>query len=270
MTVKVAILGCSGRMGRNLIKAAVEHNNIELIGGTVRENSSFIDFDLGELAGIGAIGVKTTADIDDLIAADVFIDFTSIASTLNNLVWCQQQGKALVIGTTGFSKIEEQSIIEAGKSIAVILAPNTSVGVNLLFKLVEITAKAIGDYTDIEILEAHHRFKKDAPSGTAVKIGEVIAETLGRDLTQCAVYGREGMMAERSRETIGFATVRAGDIIGEHTALFADLGERIEITHKASSRMTFALGAMRAATWLAKTDKGFYTMQDVLGLTSFE
>ncbi len=266
MTVKVAILGCSGRMGRNLIKAAVEHENIELIGGSVRPDSSFAHFDLGELAGIGAIGIKTVTDINALIAADVFIDFTSIESTLNNLAWCQQQGKALVIGTTGFNKEQEQFIEQAGNNIAVILAPNTSVGVNLLFKLVEITAKAIGDYTDIEILEAHHRFKKDAPSGTAMKIGEVIAEALDRDLSQCAVYGREGISAERHAETIGFATVRAGDIVGEHTALFADLGERIEITHKASSRMTFALGAMRAATWLANANKGFYTMQDVLGL----
>lgn len=266
MTVKVAILGCSGRMGRNLIKAAVEHENIELIGGSVRPNSSFANFDLGELAGIGAIGLNTTTKIETLTSAEVLIDFTSIESTLSNLKWCQQQGKALVIGTTGFTKEQVKIIEQAGKEIAVILAPNTSVGVNLLFKLVEITAKAIGDYTDIEILEAHHRFKKDAPSGTAVKIGEVIAEALERDLSQCAVYGREGITAERSPETIGFATVRAGDIVGEHTALFADLGERIEITHKASSRMTFALGAMRAASWLANANKGFYSMQDVLGL----
>ncbi len=266
MTVKVAILGCSGRMGRNLIKAAVEHDNIELIGGSVRPNSSFANFDLGELAGIGAIGIKTTTTIESLKSAEVLIDFTSIESTLSNLTWCQQQNKALVIGTTGFTKEQVKTIEQAGEKIAVILAPNTSVGVNLLFKLVEITAKAIGDYTDIEILEAHHRFKKDAPSGTAVKIGEVIAETLNRDLSQCAVYGREGITAERSQETIGFATVRAGDIVGEHTALFADLGERIEITHKASSRMTFALGAMRAASWLANANKGFYSMQDVLGL----
>jgi 4-hydroxy-tetrahydrodipicolinate reductase len=153
-----------------------------------------------------------------------------------------------------------------GADIPVILAPNTSVGVNLMFKLLEITAKAIGDYTDIEIFEAHHRFKKDAPSGTAVKMGQVIAKTLGRDLNKCAVYGREGITQERDPQTIGFATVRAGDIVGEHTAFFADLGERIEITHKASSRMTFALGAMRAAFWLKDADAGFYDMQDVLGL----
>jgi 4-hydroxy-tetrahydrodipicolinate reductase len=266
MKVKVAILGCSGRMGRNLIQASVEHESIELVGGSVRSNSSFIDFDLGELAGIGAIGQKTSTDINALLAADVLIDFTSIESTFDNLAWCQNNNKALVIGTTGFSDKQVEIIMEAGTHIPVILAPNTSVGVNLMFKLLEVTAKAIGDHTDIEIFEAHHRFKKDAPSGTAIKMGQVIAQTLGRDLNKCAVYGREGITEERDSQTIGFATVRAGDIVGEHTAFFADLGERIEITHKASSRMTFALGAMRAAFWLRDADAGFYDMQDVLGL----
>ena len=266
MKVKVAILGCSGRMGRNLIQASVEHESIDLVGGSVRSSSSFVNFDLGELAGIGAIGQKTVIDINELLAADVLIDFTSIEATVDNLAWCQNNNKALVIGTTGFSDEQVATLIEMGADIPVILAPNTSVGVNLMFKLLEITAKAIGDYTDIEIFEAHHRFKKDAPSGTAVKMGQVIAKTLGRDLNKCAVYGREGITQERDPQTIGFATVRAGDIVGEHTAFFADLGERIEITHKASSRMTFALGAMRAAFWLKDADAGFYDMQDVLGL----
>ncbi|MEW6982005.1 4-hydroxy-tetrahydrodipicolinate reductase [Colwelliaceae bacterium 6471] len=266
MTVKVAILGCSGRMGRNLVQAAVEHESITLVGGSVRANSSFVDFDLGELAGIGAIGLKTTCELTDMLSADVLIDFTTIESTLENLNWCQEHNKAIVIGTTGFNDEQVEIIKQAGKNIPVILAPNTSVGVNLLFKLLEITAKAIGDYTDIEIFEAHHRFKKDAPSGTAMKMGQVIAQTLGRDLNQCAVYGREGITEERNKDTIGFATVRAGDIVGEHTAFFADLGERIEITHKASSRMTFALGAMRAAFWLNSANAGYYDMQDVLGL----
>lgn len=266
MKVKVAILGCSGRMGRNLIQAAVEHESVELVGGSVRESSSFANFDLGELAGIGTIGQKTSVGLEDLSAADVLIDFTSIESTFENLNWCLQHNKPLVIGTTGFNDEQVKIIEDAGKQIPVILAPNTSVGVNLMFKLLEITAKAIGDYTDIEIFEAHHRFKKDAPSGTAVKMGQVIADTLGRDLNKCAVYGREGITGERSRETIGFSTVRAGDIVGEHTVFFADLGERIEITHKASTRMTFAFGAMRAAFWLSEADAGYYTMQDVLGL----
>ena len=266
MKVKVAILGCSGRMGRNLIQASVEHKSIELIGGSVRDNSSFVNFDLGELAGIGAIHQKTSVELDELLDADVFIDFTSIESTLENVKWCQQHNKAIVIGTTGFNDEQVKIIAEAGKSIPIILAPNTSVGVNLMFKLLEITSKAIGDYTDIEIFEAHHRFKKDAPSGTAVKMGQVIADTLGRDLNECAIYGREGITGERAADTIGFATIRAGDIVGEHTAFFADLGERLEITHRASSRMTFALGAMRAAFWLGEADAGFYDMQDVLGL----
>ncbi|MGJ8693987.1 MAG: 4-hydroxy-tetrahydrodipicolinate reductase [Thalassotalea sp.] len=266
MTIKVAILGCSGRMGRNLIKAAVENEALSLVGGTVRASSSFANFDLGELAGTGHLGINTSTTIDALSEADVLIDFTSIEATLENIKWCQQHQKAIVIGTTGFDDSQVETIKAAGQNTPIVLAPNTSVGVNLLFKLVEMTAKAIGDYTDIEILEAHHRFKKDAPSGTAVKIGQVIADTLDRDLSKCAVYGREGITGERDRETIGFATVRAGDIIGEHTALFADLGERIEITHKATSRMTFALGAMRAALWLSKAPAGYYDMQDVLGL----
>jgi len=266
MKVKVAILGCSGRMGRNLIQAAHEHKSIELVGGSVRASSSFVDFDLGELAGIGAIGLTTSTQLSQLADADVYIDFTAIETTLENINWCQEHKKALVIGTTGFSDAQVAVIKRAGSAMPVVLAPNTSVGVNLMFKLLEVTAKAIGDYTDIEIFEAHHRFKKDAPSGTAVKMGQVIADTLGRDLSKCAVYGREGITGERDRETIGFATVRAGDIVGEHTAFFADLGERIEITHKASSRMTFALGAMRAAFWLSGAENGFYDMQDVLGL----
>lgn len=266
MKINVAILGCSGRMGRNLIQAAIEHKSTELVGGSVRAGSSFENFDLGELAGIGAIGQKTTTDYQALLAADVLIDFTSIEATLEHITWCKKHNKALVIGTTGFSEQQVETIKEAGQHIPVILAPNTSVGVNLLFKLLEVTAKAIGEHTDIEIFEAHHRFKKDAPSGTAVKMGQVIADTLGRDLNKVAVYGREGITGERDPNTIGFATVRAGDIVGEHTAFFADIGERIELTHKASSRMTFALGAMRAAFWLSEADAGYYDMQDVLGL----
>jgi 4-hydroxy-tetrahydrodipicolinate reductase len=266
MTTKVAILGCSGRMGRNLIKAAIEHEAITLVGGGVRASSSFANFDLGELAGIGALNMKTSVQLQQMESADVFIDFTSIEATIENVDWCVKNKKAIVIGTTGFSEQQIAQLQQAAQQIPLILAPNTSVGVNLLFKLLEITAKAIGDYTDIEIIEAHHRFKKDAPSGTAVKMGQVIADTLGRDLNECAVYGREGITGERDAKTIGFATVRAGDIVGEHTALFADIGERIELTHKASSRMTFALGAMRAAAWLKQQQPGFYTMQDVLSL----
>ena len=174
MKVKVAILGCSGRMGRNLIQAAVEHQSIELVGGSVRASSSFVNFDLGELAGIGAIGQKTSTDLSNLLNADVFIDFTSIDTTLENIKWCQQHNKALVIGTTGFTDEQVNIIEKAGENMPVILAPNTSVGVNLMFKLLEVTAKAIGDYTDIEIFEAHHRFKKDAPSGLLILFGDLL------------------------------------------------------------------------------------------------
>ncbi|QBY02964.1 4-hydroxy-tetrahydrodipicolinate reductase [Thalassotalea sp. HSM 43] len=263
---KVAILGCGGRMGRNLLQAAIEHQSIELIGGTVRASSTLKGIDAGELCGLGLQHAPITDNIEDLLAADVFIDFTSIEATKQHVAWCNANNKAIVIGTTGFSDDEVAQLQQIGKDTAVVLAPNTSVGVNLLFKLLEMTAQIIGNETDIEIFEAHHRFKKDAPSGTAVKMGQVIADTLGRDLNKVAVYGREGITGERDKDTIGFATVRAGDIIGEHTAFFADLGERLEITHKATSRMTFALGAMRAASWLVNAEPGFYDMQDVLGL----
>jgi 4-hydroxy-tetrahydrodipicolinate reductase len=263
---KVAILGCNGRMGKNLLQAAIDHEQIKLIGGSVRQGSSLAGVDIGEFCGAGKQQIYIHDDIDKLADADVLIDFTAIEATLEHVKWCQQHNKAIVIGTTGFNEKQLEQIEKAANQIPVIVAPNTSVGVNLLFKLLEITAKAIGDYTDIEIFEAHHRFKKDAPSGTAVKMGQVIAQTLGRDLDKVAVYGREGITEERNRDTIGFATVRAGDIVGEHTAFFADLGERVEITHKATSRMTFAQGAMRAATWLNNKQSGFYDMQDVLGL----
>ncbi len=180
---------------------------------------------------------------------------------------CRRAGKKVVIGTTGYSDEQKAAINKAAEDIAIVLAPNFSVGVNLSLKLLEMAAKVMGDYTDIEIIEAHHRHKVDAPSGTALRMGEVIADTLGRDLKDCAIYGREGNTGERDRNTIGFSTIRAGDIVGEHTVMFADDGERLEITHKASSRMTFANGAVRAAVWLANKETGLYDMQDVLGLS---
>jgi len=179
---------------------------------------------------------------------------------------CRRSGKSIVIGTTGFNEQQKALISVVAREIPIVMAPNMSVGVNLSLKLLEMTAKVIGDYTDIEVIEAHHRHKVDAPSGTALRMGEVVAATLGRDLKDCAVYGREGDTGERERKTIGFSTIRAGDIVGEHTVMFADEGERLEITHKASSRMTFAKGAVRAASWLRNKPAGLYDMQDVLGL----
>jgi 4-hydroxy-tetrahydrodipicolinate reductase len=198
---------------------------------------------------------------------DVLIDFTCPEASMASIEQCRRAGKKIVIGTTGFNEKQKTEIAKASEDIAIVLAPNFSVGVNLTLKLLEMTAKVMGDYTDIEVIEAHHRHKVDAPSGTALRMGEVIAKTLGRDLKDCAIYGREGHTGERDRKTIGFSTIRAGDIVGEHTVMFADEGERIEITHKASSRMTFANGAVRAAVWLADKDRGLYDMQDVLGLS---
>jgi 4-hydroxy-tetrahydrodipicolinate reductase len=196
----------------------------------------------------------------------VVIDFTGLAPTLNHLSICREHGKKIVIGTTGFDDAQKAQIADASKDIGVVFAPNMSVGVNLCFKLLDMAARVMGDDCDIEIIEAHHRHKLDAPSGTAVRMGEVVADALGRDLAKVAVYGREGQTGERERETIGFETIRAGDVVGEHTVWFATEGERVEITHKASSRMTFAKGAARAAAWLEGIDAGLFDMQDVLGL----
>jgi 4-hydroxy-tetrahydrodipicolinate reductase len=196
----------------------------------------------------------------------VLIDFTRPEPSMAYLALCRQHGKKIVIGTTGYSDIQKIAIAKAAQEVAIVFAPNFSVGVNLSLKLLEMAAKVMGDYTDIEIIEAHHRHKIDAPSGTALRMGEVVAQALGRDLKDCAIYGREGNTGERERKTIGFSTIRAGDIVGEHTVMFADEGERVEITHKATSRMTFANGAVRAALWLQDKQSGLYDMQDVLGL----
>ena len=264
--VRVAIAGCQGRMGKTLVEVAQDKSFVTLTAAFERAGSPFVGFDAGELAGVGKLNVMVTESLEGLESqVDAVIDFTVPDATLNNLEWCRQHGKKLVIGTTGFSDAQKQQIADAAKETAVMMAPNMSVAVNLMFKLLEQAAKVMSDH-DIEIIEAHHRFKKDAPSGTALKMGEVIANTLGRDLKECAVYGREGITGERDPKTIGFATVRAGDIIGEHTAMFADIGERLEITHKSSSRATYANGAMRAAAWLIDKKTGLYDMFDVLHL----
>jgi 4-hydroxy-tetrahydrodipicolinate reductase len=219
------------------------------------------------LAALGRIGVPLSGTYRVVAEEfDVLIDFTHPTVTLKNLAFCRKHGKAMVIGTTGLSVAEKQLLVEAGKDIPIVFAANFSVGVNLCLKLLDMAARVLGDEVDIEITEAHHRHKVDSPSGTAVRMGEVIADALGRDLKKVAVYGREGQTGARERETIGFATVRAGDIVGDHTVLFAADGERVEITHKASSRMTFAKGAVRAALWLDGREPGLYDMQDVLDL----
>jgi 4-hydroxy-tetrahydrodipicolinate reductase len=255
-------------MGLNLIQACEQTEGLELTAAIERVGSSAVGKSAGALAGCQSTDVDVT---DSLLASvdkfDVLIDFTRPEPTLNHLEVCRKHDKKMVIGTTGFSAEQKAVIAEAAKETAVMLAPNMSVGVNLTLKLLEITAKVMGDYTDIEVIEAHHRHKVDAPSGTALRMGEVVAEALGRSLDECAIYGREGIMGVRDRKTIGFSTIRAGDIVGDHTVMFAGEGERVEITHKASSRMTFATGAMRASAWIMAKPSGLYDMQDVLGLS---
>ena len=265
--IRVAIAGAGGRMGRQLIQATMAMEGVQLGAALEREGSSLLGSDAGELAGAGKSGVTVQSSLDAVKDDfDVFIDFTRPEGTLTHLAFCRQHGKGMVIGTTGFDDAGKQAIRDASQQIAIVFAANFSVGVNVMLKLLEKAAKVMGYYTDIEIIEAHHRHKVDAPSGTALRMGEVIADALGRDLKQCAVYGREGHTGARNPSTIGFATVRGGDIVGDHTALFATDGERVEITHKASSRATFANGAVRAARWLGDKTSGLFDMQDVLQL----
>jgi 4-hydroxy-tetrahydrodipicolinate reductase len=242
--IRIAVVGASGRMGQTIIEAISQNDKVSL-GATLDKG-------------------------DDLSAAldqfDVLIDFTRPEATLEYLAICQNSGKAMVIGTTGFSDDQLQEINNAAKNMAIVFAPNMSIGVNLSLKLLDMAARVIGEDADIEIVETHHRHKVDAPSGTALKMGEVVANALGRDLSTCAVYGREGIEEPRDRQTIGFSTIRGGDVVGEHTVSFFMEGERVEITHKASSRLTFANGAVRAASWLEGQSAGLYSMQDVLGL----
>ncbi|MBA54795.1 MAG: 4-hydroxy-tetrahydrodipicolinate reductase [Pseudomonadales bacterium] len=254
-------------MGRALIQAVTEGEGVTLTAAIDRPGNSLIGSDAGELAAIGKLGV-TVADSLEAVKDDfdVLIDFTAPAATVANAQFCAENGKKMAIGTTGLSEEEKAQLAESAKKTAIMFAPNMSMGVNLCFKLLEIAAQVLGDEVDIEVVEAHHRHKVDAPSGTALRMGEVVADALGRDLKKVAVYGREGQEGPRDRETIGFATVRAGDIVGEHTVMFAADGERVEITHKATSRMNFARGAVRACRWLDGKEPGLFDMQDVLGL----
>ncbi|MGF1546191.1 MAG: 4-hydroxy-tetrahydrodipicolinate reductase [Thiotrichales bacterium] len=263
---RIAIVGAAGRMGRTLIQACAQASECRLTAATEQAGSSLLGADAGELAGVGRLEVTLVSTLAQAPDFDVLIDFTRPEATFEHLEFCIRHQRAIVIGTTGFDAAGKARIAAAADSIPVVFAPNMSVGVNLCLKLLDLAARVLGDEVDVEIVEAHHRHKVDAPSGTALRMGEVVAAALGRDLTQCAVYGREGVTGARARETIGFATVRAGDIVGDHTVLFVGDGERVEITHKASSRMTFAKGAIRAAKWLDGKANGLFDMQDVLGL----
>ena len=266
MTHTIAVAGASGRMGQMLIEAVRAADDCRLGGALDRAGSTALGLDAGAFAGL-ATGVQITADLQQgLQGCDVLIDFTRPEGTLAHLQVCRALGVAAVIGTTGFTDAQKAEIAQVAQAIPIVMAPNMSVGVNVTLKLLEMAAKAMATGYDIEIVEAHHRFKVDAPSGTALKMGEVIADALGRDLKDCAVYAREGVTGERDPSSIGFATIRGGDIVGDHTVLFAGIGERIEISHKSSSRATYAQGSLRAVRFLAGRKPGLYDMFDVLNL----
>lgn len=264
--IKIAIAGSSGRMGRTLLESVAQSDDLELHGALEHSGSAMLGHDAGELTG-APCGIKISADVESTLkGADVLIDFTRPEGTLHHLEICRKLGVNMVIGTTGFNAQQKAQLGAGAQDIGIVFAPNMSVGVNLVFKLLETASRVLAKGYDIEIIEAHHRHKVDAPSGTALGMGEVIAKSLGRDLEKCAVYGRQGVTGERDPSTIGYSTVRGGDIVGDHTVMFAGTGERIEITHKSSSRATFALGALRAARFLKASPAGMYDMQDVLGL----
>jgi 4-hydroxy-tetrahydrodipicolinate reductase len=266
MTHKIAVAGASGRMGQMLIDAIRAADDCSLAGALGRAGNPSVGHDAGAQSG-KPVGVLITSDLHaGLKPSDVLIDFTRPEGTLTHLKVCRELGVAAVIGTTGFSDAQKAEIATIAQDIAIVMAPNMSVGVNVTLKLLEMAAKALSTGYDIEIVEAHHRHKVDAPSGTALKMGEVIADALGRDLKDCAVYAREGVTGERDPSSIGFATIRGGDIVGDHTVLFAGIGERIEISHKSSSRVTYAQGSLRAVRFLAGKKTGLFDMFDVLGL----
>lgn len=264
--LKVVIAGCSGRMGHALLEGVFADVELVLHGALDRAGNVQLGRDAGEQFG-RVSGVKVVADIDEALkGADVLVDFTRPEASMAYLAACQKHKVKMIIGTTGFSVEEKQAIEAAAKQIAIVFAPNMSVGVTLLINLVEQAARVLNEGYDIEVVEMHHRHKVDAPSGTALRLGEAAAHGLGQDLKDCAVYAREGVTGEREAGKIGFATMRGGDVVGDHTVVLAGIGERVELTHKASSRATFALGALRAAKYLAAKESGLYDMRDVLGL----
>lgn len=265
MSMKVAIAGSTGRMGRILIETVLHASDAELGAALEQRGNASIGKDAGELVG-EACGVRISDAIEQALpGCDVLIDFTRPEGTLTHLAACRKLGVKLVIGTTGFNDEQKRAITDAARDIPIAMAPNFSVGVNVTFKLLDVAAAALSGY-DVEIIEAHHKHKVDAPSGTALRMGEIVAQRLGRDLKKCAVYAREGVTGERKDETIGFSAIRGGDAVGDHTVMFLGTGERIEITHRAASRATYAQGALRSARFLVDKKNGLYDMQDVLGM----
>lgn len=264
--LSIAIAGSSGRMGRTLIETVLTQADLKLCAALEQAGNPHLGKDAGELVGSRS-GVAISADIAAALpGADVLIDFTRPEGTLAHLAVCRRLGIGMVIGTTGFEDEGKKTIAAASRDIAIVFAPNMSVGVNVMLKLLSVAAAALRDGYDMEVFEAHHRHKVDAPSGTALKMGEVMAQALGRSLAECAVYERHGVTGERRPGTIGFAALRGGDLVGDHTALFAGIGERIEITHRATSRANYAQGAIRAARFVTARKSGLFDMQDVLGL----
>ncbi len=263
----IIVSGAAGRMGNRIIALSKDYGNLKLTGALEHKDHQGIGQDIGEINGLSHLGVKLVSDISSIAEkADVLIEFSNTKASLEHIKTASESGIAIVIGTTGFSREETTEIKSYTNKIPCVLAPNMSVGVNLLFKVLRDVAEVLGDDYDVEIIEAHHRLKKDAPSGTAMKMAHVIAEALNRNLEETAVYARKGLIGERTSKEIGIQTIRAGDIVGEHTVIFGGLGERVEITHKASSRDTFARGALKAALWVSQQSAGLYDMQDVLGL----
>jgi 4-hydroxy-tetrahydrodipicolinate reductase len=265
--IKIAVAGASGRMGSRIATLSRDYKDLKLAGAFERKRHKDIGRDIGTVIGIGDTGVPLVDDLRSIIdGVDVVISFTTVEASLEHLKIAASKGKAMVIGTTGFSKDDLKTVAKLTKKIPCVMASNMSMGVNLLLKVLQDVARVLGDAYDVEIIEAHHRMKKDAPSGTAIKMAQVIAAALNRNFDEDCVYARKGIIGERTTKEIGIQTVRAGDIVGEHTIIFGGLGERIEIVHKASSRDTFARGALRAAMWVYKKPAGLYDMQDVLGL----
>ena len=265
--VKAILIGAAGRMGQRLLAAIHEAPDILLTGAVERQDHPHIGRDVNEMAGRGKGNIQLSGSLPEVITAgDVIIDFTNADAALNNLQTAAGKGKSAVIGATGFSPAQMVEIRALTQKVPCVLSPNMSVGVNVMFRVIGDLAKILGEDYDVEVIEAHHRMKKDAPSGTAVKMGQILAQALNRNLDQVGVYERKGIIGERKRAEIGMQTIRAGDIVGEHTVIFGGLGERLEVIHRAHSRDNFARGALRAASWVGKQKPGLYDMQDVLGL----
>lgn len=265
--IKITVAGAAGRMGSRITALSREYPELQLVGAFERKGHKDVGKDVGLLAGIGTNNIPLSDNLESLIDnTDVVISFTTVDASIEHLKISSLKGKAIVIGTTGFTKDDMKIVYEYTKNIPCVMASNMSMGVNLLLKILQDIAKVLGDNYDVEIIEAHHRMKKDAPSGTALKMAQVIASALNRNFDEVAVYSRKGIIGERKPKEIGIQTIRAGDIVGEHTVIFGGLGERIEIIHKVSSRDTFARGALHAAQWVYNKPAGLYDMQDVLGL----